>query len=329
MEQEDVKQSPPLAQPLSPPSEAGRTIDLISKSVAFVVVILYACGFLITSIQHFSYGFVETNPFRPRIAAAGFWFLLFAAIPFALVKQLQAHRQYWEGHERSWADRCILLWIHLTACQLEAITFAWIFDFNFLTATKAEPIKPWLVAIVVTGALLALILLLIIVSAWQKVPKPVKGVAALAICGFLAQSAYRGLFDGGSFRFDAIWLWFFVAGILAYLEMRDRSWMLVIGNWERSTLLTLAGALAFASFYYPHIKSSFGGGSPIPVTIYFTKDSTIMPNQSIGALLVDESDAGVFVVGKGDKKATFIPRSSVGLVYYSDDVSGFSLAKPK
>jgi hypothetical protein len=54
-----------------------------------------------------------------------------------------------------------------------------------------------------------------------------------------------------------------------------------------------------------------------------------MPSQSVGALLVDESDAGLYVVGKNDKKATFIPRNAVGLVYYSDDVSGFSLAKPK
>jgi hypothetical protein len=54
-----------------------------------------------------------------------------------------------------------------------------------------------------------------------------------------------------------------------------------------------------------------------------------MPSQSVGALLVDESDAGLYVVGKNDKEATFIPRSAVGLVYYSDDVSGFSLAKPK
>jgi hypothetical protein len=54
-----------------------------------------------------------------------------------------------------------------------------------------------------------------------------------------------------------------------------------------------------------------------------------MPNQNVGALLVDESDAGLYVVGKSDKKATFIPRGAIGLVYYSDDVSGFSLAKPK
>jgi hypothetical protein len=103
----------------------------------------------------------------------------------------------------------------------------------------------------------------------------------------------------------------------------------VNGRWPLTFSIGITGLLAFASFYYPHIKSSWGGGAPIPVTIYFTKDSIIMPSQSVGALLVDESDAGLYVVGKNDKKATFIPRSAVGLVYYSDDISGFSLAKPK
>ena len=47
------------------------------------------------------------------------------------------------------------------------------------------------------------------------------------------------------------------------------------------------------------------------------------------AALVLAGSMAVWAVGKNDKKATFIPRSAVGLVYYSDDISGFSLAKPK
>ena len=85
----------------------------------------------------------------------------------------------------------------------------------------------------------------------------------------------------------------------------------------------------FAYFYYPHIKSSFGGGTPIPVTIYFTKDSVILPNQSTAALLIDESDAGLYVVGKNDKKATFIPRNVVALVHFSNNASDFSLGSAK
>jgi hypothetical protein len=104
VEQEDVKQPPPPAQPGDPPPVAGPMIDLISKSVAALVVILYGCGFLITSIQHFSYGFVETNPFRPRIASAGAWFILFVAIPPVLVAELRRLRGKSEN-QQEWLGR--------------------------------------------------------------------------------------------------------------------------------------------------------------------------------------------------------------------------------
>jgi hypothetical protein len=133
----------------------------------------------------------------------------------------------------------------------------------------------------------------------------------------------------GYFGIGAIVLWFFAVGIIAFLEMHVRSWTVKLGDWTWSTILLLGVLLLFGSFYYPHIKSSWGGGRPIPVTVYLTKDSVIMPGQSVNALLIDESDSGLYVVGKKDKKATFIPRGSIGLVYFSDNVSDFSLSKPK
>ena len=180
-------------------------------------------------------------------------------------------------------------------------------------------------------AILAIIAIfvLIVLCVWKRNPWYVSGIASIILVGYYIRSAATDLFVLGHFRFGAIWLWFFTIGVIALLEMRARSWKPIIGEWSLTFFLMLGTLLIFASYYYPHIKSSWGGGAPIPVTLYFTKDSTIMPSQSIGALLIDESDAGLYVVGKNDKKATFIPRSAVGLVYYSDDISGFSLAKPK
>jgi hypothetical protein len=58
-------------------------------------------------------------------------------------------------------------------------------------------------------------------------------------------------------------------------------------------------------------------------------DSGILPGQNVGVLLLDETDAGFYVVGAKGGKATFIPRIEVGLVYYSDDSSGSLLSKQK
>ncbi len=50
-----------------PLSDLAPWAETLSKAVAGIVVAVYACGFLIVSIYHSQYGFVGTNPFRPRV----------------------------------------------------------------------------------------------------------------------------------------------------------------------------------------------------------------------------------------------------------------------
>jgi len=170
---------------------------------------------------------------------------------------------------------------------------------------------------------------LVFLDRWQRFPKLISPIASLLLFGFLVVYGCREVFEYHRASGAATALWFLVAGLLIYREGSSRSWILWAGNWLQTLSFSILGVLVFASSYYPHINSSWGGGSPIPITMYFSKESMVMPGQSIAVLLVDESDAGLYVVGKNGKKATFIPRSAVGLVYYSDDISGFSLAKPK
>ena len=324
MEQEEAKPSPPLPQPVSLPPVVGTTLDTVSKSVAAFAIVLYGCGFLITSIHQFDYGFVETNPFRPRIASAGAWFLLFMAVPIAIAREMLKHRHLLEGKEKWWHNIGTILFAYYLACIFFGPAFFWMFDFYIDPIATSPTPAVWKVV-----GYVAAFIVVTVLATWKGVPWYVQLISTLILVGYFIQSALVELFTLGHFRFGAIWLWLFAVGIVALLEMKARSWMPRLGDWKQTVFLILGALLVFASYYYPHIKSSWGGGVPIPVTIYFTKDSTIMPNQSVGALLVDESDAGLYVVGKNDKKATFIPRSAVGLVYYSDDVSGFSLAKPK
>jgi peptidoglycan/LPS O-acetylase OafA/YrhL len=170
---------------------------------------------------------------------------------------------------------------------------------------------------------------LVFLDRWQRFPKLVSPIASLLLFGFLIVYGCREVFEYRRASGAATALWFLVAGLLIYREGASRSWILWAGNWLQTLSFSILGVLVFALSYYPHISSSWGGGSPIPITIYLSKESMVTPGQSVAVLLVDESDAGLYVVGRGDKKATFIPRSGVGLVYYSDDVSGFSFAKPK
>jgi hypothetical protein len=77
----------------------------------------------------------------------------------------------------------------------------------------------------------------------------------------------------------------------------------------------------FAEYYYPHIKASWGGETPVAVTIYFTKDSVMSPNKTASAQLIEESDEGFYIVGPKETRAIFVPRSAVALVYFSDKVT--------
>jgi hypothetical protein len=181
----------------------------------------------------------------------------------------------------------------------------------------------------ITWPLLFAFFVFALLTGSKRVPRPLS--AAATTIG-LAYSVYLDQVDtfvNGHCGMSAVILWFFGVGVLALTEMRVRSWKVKLGDWTWSTVQLLGALLLFASYYYPHIKSSWGGGRPIPVTIYFKSQSVILPGQSVNALLIDETDPGFYVVGKKDNKATLIPRESVGLLYFSDNVSDFSLSKPK
>jgi hypothetical protein len=307
------------------------TLDVVSKSVAAFAIVLYGCGFLITSIHQFSYGFTESSPLRPRIASAGAWFIAFVAIPIAFEIEHRKLRGRTEDHQRWLRSPATIMFFDCVLSMFFGLCFGIVFEPQTDYAAASSIWTAWVAVLlsVVVGVL-------VLLGQWERFPKSVALVASMVLVGFLSVYGGREAFIYHHATPPAIMFWFLYAGILfnpGNLINQERwlgSWRLSEhGSWPHAISLAIIGLFLFASFYYPDIKSAWGGGAPIPVTIYFTKDSTIMPNQSVGALLIDESDAGLYVVGKNDKKATFIPRSSVGLVYYSDDVSGFSLAKPK
>ena len=123
---------------------------------------------------------------------------------------------------------------------------------------------------------------------------------------------------------SAVAMWFFVVLLLAISKLKNPS----LGrSWENSVLLLLGALLVFALFYYPHIKASWGGGTPVSVTVYFTKESPISPNKAVSAQLIEESDAGFYIVGPNDTKAIYVPRSAVALVYFSDKVSDSAILR--
>src|SRR5207302_3594049 len=79
-------------------------------------------------------------------------------------------------------------------------------------------------------------------------------------------------------------------------------------DWPRLSVPLLAALFSFSAEIYPHLKSSLGGGTPVPVVVYLSEVSRILPGQELAAELLEESDSGLYVVQNGQKQALFIPR---------------------
>ena len=71
-------------------SSAAPWAETFSKAVAGIAIALYASGFLAVSLYHSQFGFVGTNPFRPRVLAAGAWFFFFTGIPVSIAAGFRA-----------------------------------------------------------------------------------------------------------------------------------------------------------------------------------------------------------------------------------------------
>ncbi len=151
----------------------GTVFETASKVLASVVLVFYSCGFLITSIHDFQYGFSEMNPFRPRILTAGAWFFLFLAVPFALVRKLATTEPYDKSGVKRIARFVNLSWAYIISCYLIQLSSHSIFRFDADEVSPAPHLEAWKIGL----AVLAFIPLLIaFVKYAKKLPKWVETV---------------------------------------------------------------------------------------------------------------------------------------------------------
>jgi hypothetical protein len=279
--------------------------ETFSKSVAGIVIGLYACGFLIVSIYHSQFGFVGTNPFRPRVLAAGAWFLFLTAIPVsgALTFRLDSLRNI--------GTKVANIWIGCVS--LSYLTGNLLFDY---TESHREvihlPTWAWVASAVVWTTL-------ILLASVFKLPQSFV-IGGSVILTLLYVVNPLASFLRREFDVTCLALWYFAVLIVAITEFKTRSRenLADFGGWAKP-MASIFGLLAiFSQFVYPHLRASWGGGTPANITVYFSKDSLIYPNKSLQAQLIEESEEGFYLVGSKESKALFVPRSSVAMIYFSD-----------
>jgi hypothetical protein len=287
-------------------------LEMLSKVAAASAILVYACGYLVTSVYHAHYGITQTSPLRPRILSAGAWFTLFIAIPiWTILVALGKDRLTFGKFGR-------FLFPYWVTCTFLSIFPAMLFTFSDDSSFR---IKWWRI-----GVLLVCIAIISIPFA-RKLPKSLATIS-IAFTVFFIQLSLADTVLEHRFGYEAITLWLFFIGMIVMMELTSREPpRLVDPKWIRTFFMGLLALWVFARYFYPEIKADWGGGAPIPITIYFTKDSVILPGKSTSALLIDETDAGLYVISGNEKKAIFIPRTEVAVLYFSDNINNSNLLK--
>ncbi len=303
-------------------SDTGKIVDLIVKVTVVAAAVIYGCGFLVISIHQYSYGLAGLNPLRPKVLAAGIWFLFFITIPFMLEIEERFIKFSSPERERWLSKKSTRFFLSATSCFWLGMILTYAFDIP----TEVGQTGPSTITIILVMAVSAA---LVCADERIRFPHWLAVLASLGFGGLLMYCGVRDLFTNHHQSIAAIATWFMFVTSFAFDELQSRSWKLKIGHWKQSLGLGFLALAAFSSFYYPQMKPSWGGGAPVPATIYFDKNSLVLPGQSMSAKIVDETDGGFYIIGGNDKKATFIPRSEVAMVYYSDDTLGPFFMKPK
>jgi hypothetical protein len=295
------------------PRTATETVELVSKLAASLLFSVYVFGFLITSLHTSVYGFTTINPLRPRILAAGTWFLIFTGIPTMIALGVRKDI-FGLVERREWLS--LGLWVpsYYFFCFMLGAGSTQLFDFppsappNTLTTSDKFEAVDLLILLVVAVVIIAL------------APRAIKLGAVAILAGLIFYGAFSTAFKlpRGGFDFFNVTAWFFCLGLWVLLESRVQR---DAQHWVMTLFLAFILLGGFARYYYPRIKSSWGGGSPIPVVLYLSKDASVASGKQIQALLLDETDAGYYIVPAHENKAIFLPRSAVGLVLFGDKIS--------
>jgi hypothetical protein len=297
------------------PVASTSMLDLFSKVAATCVLLVYAVGFLITSLYCIDFGFSPVNPFRPRVASAGVWFGILMLVPMFVGRLTLRRHIAMRVDAKPWQKRIVFAFSLYLASYSTAFLFTVAFQIR-------EHLRSTLISF---GVAVGVTLLVAgpIYKWWKKQTLSVV-IVLLTLVFLLPTNLVRALTPGSGFTIDALMLWIFAVALAFVTDLADFP---ANFGWHTDWYATVAVALifltVFASHVYPNIKASWGGGETLPVTLYLNGNAPVMAGQRWHVQLVEESDNGYYVVNKGEQKAIFIPRSAVALVYFSDAQPSF------
>ncbi len=221
------------------------TFDSLLKYLAAFSILVYCCGYFVGSVSSLSWGFTQIAPFRPKIASAGAWFILFLGVPLAAIAFQQKEKPTgWVTGAAAW--------------QFYAI---WGVGLGFGTASLFEPvIQVGPHAFFNPMAVFVGYIVILAIRGKERTPTTIRWVISVVSILYVAGSGFYDLFKYRLVTVSAVFLWYLVVGLsfsFVFKLFRERS---VLENLTRGVPYLVSQLLLalsyFGSVYYPHIRAS-------------------------------------------------------------------------
>jgi hypothetical protein len=307
----------PTEPSLGPPQRPRQRlwpVEAIARYSASALLLIYGFGFVILSFNDAKYGVVEFSPFRARILVVGFVFALLVGLAawaqhaqllyWNLLKKVRAdndRERYWR---RDFVVGCGFVF--------PASYMGYLFGIYMFASAKWElPSHKWIrIALLLVVAFLSNALFNYVDNIFAKKPRPASLIAFgaailyvagidyllpdIPLAGLIAFLAYVGYISAGARR----------KGILKFFA-HFLSWILIF-----------AATWIYISEVFYALPPRWGGGQLTPVQVFETTQPAWSPSNPVDALLLDETEQGLYVLLSPHGKAFFLPRADVESIFF-------------
>src|SRR5579862_3095175 len=257
-------------------------LEKLSKATAVCFFAVYVLGFMIVSLHNASFGFSELNPLKPKILSAGVLFVFMTLLPIALAKAAYSHGLELTP-EQSFSRAIVATLTYYVECVVVSFLLAPLCLFRTSSSGSVTPQvtlttpQIWAGVLTLLGAVtLARYALDRAYERFQSHPMLTALLAGVIV--FVGVVAV--LFGAGMHGIWAVTTWLFSVGVLSATinhAARDPEKRKQLGL--QPLMLAIIAVAGFSSWIYPQFRPEWGGGAPIPVVLYFNRDSRILPSR--------------------------------------------------
>jgi hypothetical protein len=296
-------------------------IDLITRSTAPLLLMVYGLGFVILGFHDARYGVIQFSPFRTRIVLVGLVFVALVALTAWAEPTLIPH---WDNLESVRADsdpkrRFFRETVLAAGFIFTATLMATLLGMFLFSSVRGQPPWKWWRWLIWFAAYFLLLGAFDYINKiFASKPRRAALLALTAYAIYLA--AITAIFPLSPWAQLA----FFFALVRFEMASRRRSGgaLKYLTN-PLSWPLPLLIIWIYISQIFILLPPRWGGGQPTPIVVYLNNPAPWSPENPTQVLLLDETDQGLYVLLSPSGKAFFVPRSNVASVFLGnkDDVA--------